>query len=456
MYSPFAYSIQMQIILAVITFIETFCSMYILSNILLAALGLSAKRKQKLLYAFVTGTLLQNALTYSLYLFGEGAAFTPAVLLFVVTPNPIRGLLFYFAAQKIFRLTPVRSIKLATYIFLFWVAAKTLSRIIGSIFFVQDETSYNFMKDAFQQVTYFFAFFVISQLIMRNIRRGRIDLSFVNKLFFDKKKEFFVFFLSATFAFVVRYFLPLLLIEQMIAFVLSLAILLLFIAINVCLDLMTNYRQTIANHQLHISALFKGLEDLRGIKHDFNNILNTYSGYLELKEYDRLKRYHASMVSATSQAGDVGELAQRMHENPAILTLLINKKEYAEKMNVKLILSLKCKMDNFYIDDVDLSRILSCLLDNANEAASDSGRRRVFVTMEPKTTNSKLIIIANSTASTIDPSAIINVGVTTKDGHDGIGLTIVHNTIGKYGNAVFHMGYCNYEFSSYLELKEMA
>jgi|GEM_PF-1370810 len=453
MVSDFAYSVQMQIILAVVTCTETFWSMYILSNILLAALGLSAGTKQKLLFAFVTGTLMQNALTYGVYFIGGCVDFSPVAFHLIVTPNPIRGLLFYYAAKKIFRFTPVRAVKLASYVFLLWIAAKTLNRIIGAMFFVQDGLAYNYLKDTFQQVTYFLAFIIIGQLVMYNIRRGSWSLSFVNELFFCPKKEFFVFLLSATFAFAIRFSLPLALAEQVMAYILSLVILLLFIVFNVCLDLMTNYQQTITNHKLHISALFKGLEDLRGIKHDFNNILNTYSGYLELKEYEQLGRYHASMVSATSHAGSVGELARRMHENPAIISLLINKKEYADKMNVKLTLSLTCKLDNFYIDNMDLSRVLSCLLDNAIEAASSSEHRRVHVTIEPKTSRSKLIIIANSTAAAIDPGAIKSAGVSTKQGHDGIGLTIVQNTIGKYGNAVFHMGYCNYELSSYLELK---
>ena len=77
------------------------------------------------------------------------------------------------------------------------------------------------------------------------------------------------------------------------------------------------------------------------------------------------ERYHASLVSATTHAGSAMELAQKMQENPAVITLLINKLEYAEKKNVRLILSLQCTLENLYIDNMDISRILACLLDNA-------------------------------------------------------------------------------------------
>jgi len=285
------------------------------------------------------------------------------------------------------------------------------------------------------------------------IRRGRLSFNFVENIFIDKKKEILLFFLRASFAFVVRFTLPLILEEQALAFALALLILILFIIICVFIDTTASYRHTISNHEVHISALFKGIEELRGIKHDFNNILHTYSGYLELKEYERLKRYHASLVSATSHAGSAMELAQKMQENPAVVTLLISKFEYAESKNVNLRVSLRCGLDNLYIDNMDITRILASLLDNAIEAADGSEQRKVFVTMESKSKNSKLIIITNSTVSVVEPNTLYT-GRTTKPGHEGLGLSVIRKTLAKYGNCTFQMKYYNKEFSTYVELKE--
>ena len=455
MYSEFAYSSQMQIILAAITFIETFCSMYMLSNVMLAALELSATSKQKLLFAFITGTLLHNVLVYGMFFLGGCASFSRFVLLAVVTPNPVSVLIYYFAAQKIFNISPVRSVRLVSYIYLFWIAAKTLNRIGGAIFFAQNEVTYNYMKDSLQQTVYFTVFFCVYRLAMYIMKRNRVSFNFADNMFFKKKKEFCLFFLKMSFAFAVRVALPLILAEQAVAYILSFIILILFIIINICLAAIAHNRQTISNHEVHISALFKGTEELQGIKHDFNNIIHTYSGYLELKEYERLEQYHASLVSATSYAGSAMELAQKMQENPPVITLLMNKLEYAEKVNVRLILSIQCEIDNLYIDNMDVSRILSCLLDNAIEAASDSEQRKVYVTIESKTKDSKLIIITNSTAFVIEPNEILKSGETTKSGHEGIGLSVVRKIMAKYGNCTFQMKYCDNELSTYIELKEL-
>ena len=340
MYQGFPYSTQMQIILAAVTFTETFVSMYLLSNIILEALGISATKKQKMWFAFVTGTLMQNVLVYGLYFLRGGVSFNFWLLQSVVTPNPIFGLMYCYSAHKIFRLSPARSIKLVSYIYLFWIATKTFSRISGAIFFIQDEIRYNYLIDALQQVTYFIVFFCVYLFAMHIVRRRRICLHLEDKMLFSKRKEICLFFIYATAAFAIRFIPPLILVESAIAFILSLVILTLFTVIKILLDIGAYNRQTISNHEAHISALFNGIEEMRGLKHDFNNILHTYSGYLALKEYSRLEQYHASLVSAASHAGAAVELAQKMQENPAVIALLINKLEYADNKNVKLILSL--------------------------------------------------------------------------------------------------------------------
>jgi len=404
------------------------------------------------MFAFITGILLHSVVVYGWYLLGGMESFNFITLLFFVTPNPIYGILCYFIAQKIFKLSPVRSVKIVSYIYLFWIAAKTLSRIYGATLFIQNEVKYNYLKEAFQQLTYLLTFFIIYRAIMHIIESRRLNFSFVDNMFFDKKKELLLFLLKATFAFAVRFALPLMIEEQAIAFILALVILIMFIIINICFGVMAINRQTISNREVHISVLFNGMEEMRGIKHDFNNILHTYSGYLELKEYERLEKYHASLVSATSHAGSVMELAQKMQENPAVVTLLISKLEYAESMKVDLKVSL-CKLDNLYIDNMDVSRILACLLDNAIEAAHDSEQRKVHIVMESKANDSKLIIITNSTACEIEPNVILNGG-TTKAGHEGIGLSVVRKILAKYGNCTFQMKYYDHELSTYVELKE--
>ncbi len=452
MYPAFAYSREMQFILALVTFTETFCSMYVLSNLILTTYGLSAKRSQRFLFAVITGTLMQNVLIYGVYFLRGMVSFSPLMFSLITTPNPINGFLYYLIAQKVFKLSPVRSVKVVSYVYLFWITMQTLNWLNNAFFFPQNDPQYNYLKDAIQQVCYFIVFFIMCTLAQHWIKRNHVSLRFVDNLFFNQKRELILFFSQATIAYAIRVTMPLFIPNPATALAITAGFLILIIIINLCVDIIAYSHQTISNDEVHISALFKGMEELRGIKHDFNNILHTYSGYLELKEYDQLQQYHASLVSATSHAGTIMDLAEKMQENPPLITLLVNKLDYAEMMNVKLFLSLNSDLSNFYVENMDVSRILSILLDNAIEAASESVQRKVYLSIESKSPISKLIIISNSTAAPINLDDVLAGGDSGNVGQ-GVGLSVVRNLVKKYANCSFQLKHFDYEFSAYLELK---
>ncbi len=454
MYPAFAYSLQMQLILAFVTISEMFISTIMMSNVLLRVAGLKASLIQRMLFAFLTGTAAQSMFVYGVYLSSGMVSFGNVMYYLVVSPNPIHALIYYYAAQKLLGLSQVRSVTLTSYIYLIWLIDRQFNRVLGSIFFVQNDIHYNYMKDAFQQIACFIIFAIVYYAVVAWIKRRNVIWVFSDIMFFNRRKEIFFYLCKTSFAYAVMVVIPILLTDLVMAYTIGLLILLLFVTVIFCLDTITYKNQTIAKHETHISALFKGMEELRGIKHDFNNILHTYSGFLELEEYEGLQKYHASLISATSHAGNLIELSQKMHENPAIISLLMNKLECAERHNVKLIISLKCNIENMYIDNMDASRILSCLLDSAIEAASTSERRKAYLSIESKMACSKIVIVSNSISEPVDSHASTITGPMTKPGHEGIGMTIIRSILNKYGNSSFQTKYFDQEVSSYIELIE--
>ncbi len=448
MYSEFAYSVHMQIMLAVITFIETFLSMYMIANVIMTVFKVTANKKQKLLFTFINGSLLQTAFIYGIYLWGGMESFTPLLYLLVVNPNPIAAMIYYYSAQIIFRLSNERSVKLMSYMFMLWAMKVTIGRFLQILLNTETGHNYNYMLDAMQQMSVLTLFFFIYCIVQYFLKRSQVSLKFSQNMLFNKNRELVVYFLGASFIFSVNVFIPLMIVEQVTANIIVILILLLYIVINICIDIVKYNQQAISNRDVHISALFRGMQELRGIKHDFNNILHTYSGYLELKEYEGLKNYHASLISATSHSGNIMELAQKMQENPTIISLLINKLEQAEKMSVNLLITLKCNLDNMHIDNMDIARILSSLLDNAILAASESDQRKAYFTIELKSNGSKLIIITNSTSGKSNQRQL------KRRENEIRGLQIVRSVLNKYGNCSYQIEYREQEMTVYIELKE--
>lgn len=454
MFCEFAYSSAMQILLAAGSIVCTFLSLYLVAELILSFCEAPVSRMQKLLFAFITGSLLHNMWVYGIFFIGGMASFTPMVSTLVVSPNPIMAFLYYVVAMKVFRLSAVRSMKMMGYVYLFWTLNTTYYQLLTATIFVQTEPRYNYLLDAISVVTMLVLFAIATKILQYYIRKNHAKLRFVDNGFFDRKREFGHFFARTSFMYLIIVIAPMIIANPVASSLTVNLLLAMFILLNLCLDLHIYDKQVISSQTVHISALFKGLEEFRGVKHDFYNILHSYSGYLELGEYERLKDYHATLVGTTSHAGSMLDLAQRTPEHPVLISLLIDKLADAEKAGVNPLISLKCDLHDFYISSIDLCRVLSCLLDNAIEAAAESEEKRIYLTCENKDADSKLIIITNSAGAQVDVDCIQGYGFTSKEGHSGIGLNTVRNTLSKYGNCTFHIQNFDQEFSAYIEFRK--
>lgn len=454
-FPAFAYYKSTKLILAAVTCSVEFLLMFMVAGIILTLFKVNATHKQRALFAFLAGTLLQTGYTYGVYFLHGAVSFTPTQFVLITTPNPIAALLYCWLAIKIFHLSPVRSIKIMSYVYLFWSLNKLFDNLLGALLFIQTHGNWNYLLDIFQQGTALVVFFGGYRLVNHLLKHKKISLAFADNRFFDKKKEFLLYFAKALFIYVVSAFFPICINDAKASMLLAFLINVLFFVIIVEIDMEGYYRQVVENTNLHISSLFNGLEAFRGIKQDFYDILQTYSGYLKIGDIEPLKAYHNSLVAATTHAGTSMELSQKIHENPAFVSLLTSKLEYASRLNVNLHYTLQCDFSDFYIDNMDMCRMFACLLDNAIESGATSAEKRVYFSAESKPNHSKLFIITNSTDSPVDVDDIFRHGATSKEGHTGIGLTTVRNIIGKYGNCTFHMKYYNFEVSAYFEVQKI-
>lgn len=453
-FPAFAYYKSTKLILAFITCSVEFLLMFMVAGIILTLFKVSATPRQKALFAFLTGTILQSGYTYGIYFLHGAVSFTAAQFVLITTPNPIVALIYCGLAIKIFHLSPVRSIKVMSYVYLFWSLNKLFDQFLGALIFTQKHGNWNYLLDIFQQMTSLIIFCGIYQFITHLLRQKKLNVAFADNRFFDQKKELLLYFFKALFIYLVSALIPIYMNYTKASSFLALLLNILFFIVVIEVDMLGYYGQVVENSNVHISTLFNGLEAFRGIKQDFYTILQTYSGYLETGKIEQLKAYHNSLVAATTYAGTSMELSRKLKENPAFVSLLTSKLEYANRLNVKLHYSLQCDLSDFYLDNMDMCRMFACLLDNAIESAATSVEKRIYFSAESKTSNSKLLIITNSTETAVDVDDILRHGATSKEGHTGIGLTTVRNIIGKYGNCTFQMKYYNYELSAYFEVQK--
>lgn len=440
----------------VYAFTYNFVFLYFIAKIVLRVHGEKASLKQKILFAFLVGTVLNSASIYLIYYLGGMLSFPPLKHLLVTTPNPITALFYCLFGITILKLSSTRSIDLMGTTYLYVQIINCFLRLIGSVFFVQNAERYNYLLNFLNYLSALPIVAVVFILTMRALKKKPNLILSKTYTFARPGRDLLGLFIKSCSIYFFMVVIPTLVENQVVANLLVFTILSLLFVASMYSEAYYHAKTTIRKKDDHLVSIAKSVEEFQAVKHDFYNILQAYNGYFEMGDLEACRRYHTSLTGLTVQAGELLDLAPRMSENPALVALLIDKYTYAQKENVGMSVNLKCTLSGLPMDDIDLCRVMACLLNNAVEAACETERKRVSLTIEQNAENSWLIILMNSSQEPPELSQIFIKGVTTKDGHQGIGLNTVRKLVDKYANCSFQINYHNDILIAYLELKNCA
>lgn len=446
----FAYSNAMQLILLICSLVGNLCWGYIMTNIILLLFNEQASMKQKLLFSFMTGVVLNTGIIYIAYALNGFQALPPFILLVIATPSPLNSLLTYYCRIKILKLSKYRAVQWTVMFYLYALITKAITRAIGLIFFPQHGEAYNFLLDA----TAIFAgaiFMIICYWVVTTlIKHEGLGIQVTERVFVTSPSKIlgygFITNCAAYCLIIVQYFI---FDNEVIACLYSTIILALSLWIEYYWILSQANKLKLHNKNEHIKTLITSIDEFRGIKHDFYDILQTYSGYIQLGDLPKLRKYHEAFLNTTVNVGDQLELNKRIEENPALIGLLLKKQKQAHEQNIHTRFTLTCEISNLYIENISLCRSLSSLLDNAIEEASESEERMLTFSLGQKSNGNILITLINSTLVDRDINAIMFLEEPTN-----MGLRLVHakKVLSKFGNCIFQYESYSKRFTVYIEI----
>ena len=130
------------------------------------------------------------------------------------------------------------------------------------------------------------------------------------------------------------------------------------------------------------------------------------------------------------------EIAAAVKEIPALYGILLEKISRAEIKRVHLnVCILANEIDLKHCSDLDYSRMVGILLDNALEVAEKSKQRAIEFSIRAKRGNRLETMIINSCDREVDIDRIFEQGYSTKDNPSGEGLYQIRLMQEKYQNA---------------------
>lgn len=201
--------------------------------------------------------------------------------------------------------------------------------------------------------------------------------------------------------------------------------------------------------KLYNKTLIELVENLRVLKHDYNNILQSINGYIVTKQYDQLEEHMKNLTSEASNIAVIESINPEIINQPAIYGIVGAKYFTANSKNIKFKLDVLTDISKIDFDFTDLSRVLGILLDNAIEASEKSNDPKISLSFTyNKSKQANIIKIKNSIAPNlkIDVSKIFNKGVSSKKVKSGLGLWEVKKIIASKSNSQIYANIENNEF----------
>ena len=187
----------------------------------------------------------------------------------------------------------------------------------------------------------------------------------------------------------------------------------------------------------YILALEKNNNEIRKFKHDFNNIILGLDGYINNDDFDKekLKKYFNSTImnfNNNIELNDIVIAKLNSIKVSSLKSLITNKVLMAQNNNIDVDINIQGEINDFHTDEMQLSRILGILLDNAIEASlelADDKKIEMNIIQIDKTTD---IQISNTFNNTGIPITDFNKeGFSTKGTNRGLGLSSAHEIANK-------------------------
>ncbi|GAB6273695.1 MAG: GHKL domain-containing protein [Peptococcaceae bacterium] len=172
------------------------------------------------------------------------------------------------------------------------------------------------------------------------------------------------------------------------------------------------------------------IDSSRKQRHDFHHQLQTVYGLLESGSHERARDYISKMFSIISKT--VGLIKT---DNYSISALLNTKIGLAEAKNIDLEITIECSLKEIPLTALEANSLLGNLIDNALEAIEENTGERRQVEVKITIEHGAYVITCTNTGAPIPPEIKENIfkpDFTTKEGHSGLGLSIVKDITTKY------------------------
>lgn len=430
--------ILMNILLIPAGIIESILTLYIFTSIL----NIKTTNKQKIIYV-LSSTIVSLLNTY-------------------IIPNPFNIFVNYLLSTLliilIFRISALKSllcVLLASIIF------SLIGMLISNPYMtLLNITSKDLDSIPIYRIMYLLIIYILTFTIILIIRKKHIILSILDDLDNKSKKIIVINLIFAILALVFQIMLTFYYINELpiIITFLSFFVFLAYFSVSIFsltrvmkLNLTTKKLESAEEYNNTLRILH---DNVRGFKHDFDNIVTTIGGYIRTNDMEGLKQYYLQLEDDCQRVNNLYILNPSVVNNDGIYNLIMKKYHEADEKNIKVNITFLLDLSTLNMKIYEFARILGILLDNAIEASSECEEKIINLTFRNDSKNSRQLIIVENTYKNkdVDTHKIFEKGVSGKENHTGLGLWEVNKILNKNKNITLFTTKNDKYFSQQLEI----
>lgn len=405
-------------------FIELFLYMKIFTTIL----NINCTKKQKIIYVVVSSVI--------------------AIINILFIPSPYYTFINVLACPVlvfiIFKLSILDSIlcEIVTYFSSFLIITPLI--LVYTSMFNLSSSLVNAIP--LHRIIYCALFYSLLYLFYRLCKKFNVNMSIFQKLKITFSSPLLINFIIGTIAIALQCYLEFIYIDYVPIYIIILSISVLVIYFFISLfSLMRTSKLEITTEKLEEEQLYNQTltllyDNIRGFKHDFNNIVQGIGGYISTNDMEGLKEYYSQVLDDCQRVNNLSLLSPEVINNSAIYSLLTSKYHIALEDNIKINLQVFMDLSNINMKIYELTRILGILIDNAIDATKECLEKEIVITFrKDNKRNKQLFIIENTYANKdVNIDEIFEKGKTSKISEDsknhGLGLWEVRQLIKKNHN----------------------
>lgn len=327
------------------------------------------------------------------------------------------------------------------------VAASLIFNIVSLLFLNLYMTFFNLSSEQLSTIPLYRLLYVILVyscvfIVTTIIKKRSLKIKFIDDI--DKKSKLIIFsnLILGLLTLFVQTFIAIYYIDKLPILITSLSFISLIAYFGLSIYSLTRvFKLTLTTRKLESAEEYNNTlhilhDNVRGFKHDFDNIVTTIGGYIRTEDMNGLKKYYLQLEDDCQRVNNLYLLNPEIINNDGIYNLLTKKYNEAEEKDIKVNITFLLDLSTLHMKIYEFARILGILLDNAIEASSECEERIINLTFRNDSKNSRELILIENTYNdkNLDTEKIFEKGVSGKDNHTGLGLWEVRKLIKKNNN----------------------